>query len=153
MFENTIQPIAANIPPARWTDPAWRIADEAAANEADKVLQGFKRVDSLDVRMELGAAAVILVELLSNRDALVSDDMAWIVVPPPEPLRALLVTEGNYFLEKLVESLQLQDPRTISAAEYERTMPTDYDIVIFDAYSPQKLPPAGTDDRRSWSWL
>ena len=140
----TIQPISANIPPARWGDPAWRTANEADANEADQAMQSFKRIDSIDVRMELGAAAVILVELLNNDDALPSDDVAWIVVPPPEPLKALLVTEGNYFLEKLVQSLQLQDAKNISPAEYERTLPTDYDIVLFDVYSPQKLPPAGT---------
>ena len=140
----TIQPINANIPPARWGDPVWRTANEAAANEADNTLQSFKRIDSLDVRMELGAAAVILVELVKNDDALAADDTAWIVVPPPEPLKALLVTEGNYFLEKLIESLQLQDAKTVTPAEYERTLPADFDIVIFDAHSPAQLPPAGT---------
>lgn len=140
----TIQPVEVSLPPARWSDPAWRQANAEAANEADQALAEFRRIDSVDVRMELGTAAVILVELLDAEDALATDDAAWIVVPPPEPLSALLVTEGNYFLELLLETLPLESPRVMLPAEYESTGPTDFDVIIFDAYSPQKLPAAGT---------
>lgn len=140
----TIQPIQVNLPPARWSDPAWRQLNEEAADKADETLQTFKRADSVDVRMELGRAAVILVELINSKDALAADDSAWIVVPPPAPLRALLVTEGNYFLRNLLEVLPLEEPRIITPREYERTVPTEFNVIIFDNYSPEKLPAAGT---------
>jgi hypothetical protein len=53
------------------------------------------------------------------------------------------VTAGNPFLERAVHSLNLKDPAIIPPAEYEGKLPTDYDVIIFDHYSPQQIPPSG----------
>src|SRR5690606_16759889 len=89
-------------------------------------------------------SAVIRVELVDNEDALSADDMAWVVVPPPEPLRVMLVTEGNYYLEKLLDTQPLEEPRIVTPAEYEQGVGNEFDLIIFDNYSPPTLPSAGT---------
>ena len=53
------------------------------------------------------------------------------------------MTDGNYYLEKAVASLNLKDPVTMSPVEYEQKHPQDADVIIFDRYSPKQLPPSG----------
>jgi hypothetical protein len=128
-----------NLPPARWLDDEWAAAD---ASEIDKE---FAARDSVEFTLELTTAATVRVEHKSREgDRLGADDTAFVSVPPPKALAVLLVTDGNYFLEKLVNSLNLKDPVVMSPAEYESKLPATFDVIIFDrAYVPQKLPPAG----------
>jgi len=98
--------------------------------------------------MELTTSAVIRVEHTNkDNDVLAADDAAQVVVPPPKQLSVLLVSDGgNYFLEKAVGSLNLKNPATLTPEAYEdKAGGTDfsYDVIIFDRYTPQKLPPAG----------
>src|SRR5690606_18425236 len=79
----------------------------------------------------------------SYGDALAADDVAYVIVPPPEPLKVMLVTEGNYFLELLVSSLQLEAPQIVTPAEYEAGVEEEAGVVIFDNYSPATVPAAG----------
>jgi hypothetical protein len=55
----------------------------------------------------------------------------------------LLVTDGNYFLERAIDSLNLRQPDSMTRAAYEANVPDDYDVIIFDRHSPTRLPPAG----------
>ena len=143
----SLVPLDVNVPPARWSDPDWRAANPEAAKEADAKAQAFPRVDSADVKLDLTEAAVVKVELVDaagGGDALAADDAAQVMVPPPEPLRVMLVSRGNYWWETLVAALPLDSPKTVTPEEYEAAKPTDYNVIVFDDYSPKALPPSGT---------
>lgn len=120
--------------PERWTD--------TQRDEASKT--GLLARNSAEFTLELTTAAVIKIEQMNKTDdALAADDVALVVVPPPKALSLLLVTQGNYFLEKLIGSLGLQKPQQMTPGEYEARVPADFDVVIFDNYSPEKLPASG----------
>jgi hypothetical protein len=81
-----------------------------------------------------------------ENDVLPADDAARVVVPPPKTLSVLLVTDGNYFLEKAVQSQNLKNPATLTPEAYEDKVGApdfSYDVVVFDRYTPRKLPAAG----------
>jgi hypothetical protein len=126
--------------PERWSDPVWMKDPDHASQKDDK----FVAKNSVDFSLDLTTAAVITVQQVNTEgDLLAADDVARVVVPPPKQLSVLLVTEGNYFLERLLESLPVQNPKIIRPSVYEETVPTDYDVIFFDNYSPKKLPPSG----------
>ncbi len=100
--------------------------------------------DSVEFTIEMTAAGVVKVEQMHKEgDALAADDAATVVVPPPKNLAVLLVTEGNFFLELAMKSLQLQNPQQLLPAAYENAKPANFDVIIFDRYQPKFLPPAG----------
>ncbi|HWE92812.1 MAG TPA: BatA and WFA domain-containing protein [Tepidisphaeraceae bacterium] len=107
---------------------------------------GRAQEDSVEFKLDLTTAAVVKVEqMLKDGDVLAADDVAQVVVPPPKSLAVLLVTDGNYFLEKAVNSLSLKNPDTMRPTAYDGPeVPTKYDVIIFDRYKPKKLPPAGS---------
>ena len=125
--------------PERWTDEQrtdWERENGRAASS------------SVDFPMELTTSAVIGIEHTNkDNDVLRADDAARVVVPPPKQLSVLLVTDGNYFLEKAVQSQNLKNPATLTPDAYEGKVGApdfSYDVVIFDRYTPQKLPAAGS---------
>jgi hypothetical protein len=124
--------------PERWTD------EQRTTWEREN---GRSAPSSVDFPMELTTSAVIKVEHTNkDNDVLPADDTAQVVVPPPKTLSVLLVTDGNYFLEKAVASQNLKNPATLTPEAYEEKLGApdfNYDVVIFDRYTPQKLPPAG----------
>ena len=120
--------------PARWSDKQRQDAD--AKGEGNR--------DSVEFTLDIATAATIKIEQTNkDRDALASDDVAYVVVPPPKTLAVALVTDGNYFLERMLSSLRLQKPATLSPAEWERARPEEYDVVIFDRYVPKFRPASG----------
>lgn len=122
--------------PERW-DEAKRAAHEATPG-------GKRPSDSVEFKLELSQAAVIKVEQQhKENDLLAADDVAQVVVPPPKNLSVLLVTDGNYFLERAVRSLSLKKPDVTGPASYEEKMPGEYDVIIFDNYKPKWMPEAG----------
>ena len=145
-------PLSLSMPPARWSDEAWREFATTEGLEMPENPATLSRRDSIDVQLNLGTAAVVKIELQEGggplRDALAADNVAFIVVPPPEPLKVLLVTDGNYFLELLMETQPLDEPEIVNPAGYEALLESGeadaYDMVIFDDYSPTRVPAAGT---------
>ena len=131
-----------NLPPARWSDEEW-LKDPVNKQARDDAK--FQPRESVEFTLELTTAATIRVEhKAKDGDCLAADDAAYVSVPPPKALGVLLVTDGNYFLEKLLRSLNLKDPQVMSPAVYEERVPNTYDVIIFDrAYAPQKLPESG----------
>lgn len=122
--------------PERWTDA------QRAAAEKD---QGISPRESVEFKIDLTASAVVRVEQLNKQnDVFAADDSAAVVVPPPKNLAVLLVTDGNYFLEKILSSLKLKEPKTMTPAEYEQNVPANFDVIVFDRHVPQQLPPAGS---------
>jgi hypothetical protein len=152
-------PAAINLPPARWSDEAWQEAmrqnDPAALEAARDALANTPRREGVDVALELPGAAVVKAELMRAddptspvNDALTADDVAYVVVPPPEPVRVVLVTRGNYFLRLLLENQPLDDPQVVTPTDYEAMLgdgtASEFDVTIFDNYQPPTVPEAGT---------
>src|SRR5258706_11220513 len=93
-------------------------------------------------KIEMTTAGIIKLEQ-SRKDALLSDDSASVVVPPPKALSVLLVTDGEYYLQKAIDSMGLEHPDVFSPIRYETDMPKKYDVIIFDRYEPKYMPPSG----------
>ena len=120
--------------PERWNEPGYKRTPEQEKMQAR---------DSVDFpKIELSTSAVIQLEQL-KADANTVDDTAIVVVPPPKNLAVLLVSDGNYFLSKVLQSMSLDKPQTISTLDYEKTKPTGFDVVIFDRYNPVFMPEVG----------
>jgi hypothetical protein len=84
-----------------------------------------------------GAYTSILELKLDSDDNLAVDNQAWAIVPNQETVNILLVTAGNLYLQR---ALNL-DPRVQLAvtAPENYSGPKDFDIVVFDAFSPEEL--------------
>lgn len=119
--------------PARWSDP------DFPEDKKDKKLVVR---DAVDANLDLSEATVIKVEQ-TKPDALAADDSAYVVVPPPKSLSVALVTEGNYYLEKVLAVMNLEKPAVMSPTDYESKKPQDFDVIIFDRYTPKFMPPSG----------
>jgi len=88
---------------------------------------------------------------LSGGDAFSTDDRAYAVAASPRPIRVLLVTSGNRYLEDLLDAFAggLVDHYDVwRPALYEdrkQTLIEDgrcrYDVVILDGHSTDRLPP------------
>lgn len=152
----------AEIDPTRPNDePQWNVArigstflhpdrwdDKTRAEYEQKT--GNAHRDFVSFKIDLTTAALLRIEQLNTQgDVLVSDDSAQIVVPAPRQLKAALVTEGNFFLEKVFRSLNLKEPAVLSPGAYEASFsstdnsPSSYDVIIFDRYKPSRIPSAG----------
>jgi hypothetical protein len=89
---------------------------------------------------------VVRIEQMSKEgDVLTADDVAQVVVPPPKTMSVLVVTDGNYFLERAVRAMSVEKPDFITPGTYEeqarnKQVPTKYDIIIFDNYKPPTDP-------------
>ena len=128
--------------PERWSRDE---RDSWEKAHADK-----QAVDSVEFQLDLTTSAVLKIEQLNKEaDVLEADDVAQVIVPPPKSLSVLLVTEGNYFLEKAINSLGLKRPDVLpptGPTGYESTPPKkidEYDVIIFDRCNPKYLPEAG----------
>jgi hypothetical protein len=125
----------ASLLPERFTEDQKRAATD----------KGFVPRDSIAFpTLDITSAAVIKVEqTATEHDALAADDVAYVVVPPAKQLSVLVVGDGNYFLDKALSVLSLKKPDALVPTDYEKKLPDNYDVIIFDRYSPTKLPPAG----------
>lgn len=120
--------------PERWSD-----AEREAAEKA-----GTRDQNSVEFKLDLTTAAVLRLEQMHKEgDALAADDVAQVVVPPPKALSVLLVTDSNFFLEKLKGSIQLKEFDILSPAGYEDAKPAKYDVIMFDQYQPKFMPQSG----------
>lgn len=128
---------SVNLAPERWSDAKW------LQKNPGKKAEGFAAQDSVEFTVELADAALLAVQQLNNDDALPADDMASVVVPPAKSLKVVLVSDGNYFLEKALQTLPLKEPGTLNPAEYETKPPEDADVIIFDRWMPKLMPQAG----------
>jgi hypothetical protein len=126
--------VAVKLVPERWS------ADQRKEAES----RGVVAKDSVEFKLPLTTSGVIRLEQMNkDKDALAADDMAQVVVPPPKALSVLLVTDGNYYLEKLKGAIQLKEFDVLNPIAYEDAKPTKYDVVMFDKYQPKYLPPTG----------
>lgn len=102
---------------------------------------------SLTFDLTLNTAADLEVRVVRD-DALPVDNRAFAVVPPPRKLRVLLVSAGNFFLERVLDNLPLERWHHLTPQQYEiapagqieaegRSL---YDVVVFDKHSTKRLP-------------
>lgn len=77
----------------------------------------------------------------ADSDALVADNVRWAIRPQSSQRTALLVTEGNVFLQ---QALALNPNLTVtlaSPADADTSM--DYDLYLYDGVLPETLPQTG----------
>jgi hypothetical protein len=125
---------------------AFLLPDRWNKDDRDKwdTENGRRPSDTVTFNLELTTEAVIKVEQLHKQgDVLAADDVAQVIVPPPKQLDVLLVTDGNYFLERAIQNMHLKSPDILQTSTYEEQKPSKYDVIIFDRYTPTYLPEAG----------
>ena len=71
-------------------------------------------------------------------DDLAVDDTAFAVLAERPRRRILLVSDGNYFLERLLNLEKRSDLFTVAPKEYK---PGDWSLVVFDRWAPERLGP------------
>jgi Ca-activated chloride channel homolog len=76
---------------------------------------------------------------IKNEDALAADNRAAIASLIPQPVRALLVTRGNRFLEKALRGIANLDLTVVPSLAHPAQ---DFDVVILDDVSPATWPVA-----------
>lgn len=78
-------------------------------------------------------------------DALPEDDVAWAWVEPVRPVRVMLVSEGNRYLERalaLIPQVRLERVRPSSWGRRKAARARSMDLVFFDRFLPEgSLPP------------
>lgn len=102
---------------------------------------------SLSIDLVLNRAAVVEARL-AREDALATDNRAWAVIPPPRRLSVLVVTRGDFFLQRVIRELPLARRVFLTPEQYERAADeqierdgaSPYDVVIFDRHDTQRLP-------------
>jgi hypothetical protein len=107
-------------------------AVEVAANAEHTVVLAFRG-------KALGRASAHI----DAGDALAADDRAFAVVNVPEPLRVLLVTPGNFYLESVLGALPATEASITPevAADSLARLARAHDVVIFDRVPAPRLPP------------
>ncbi|MFQ5656138.1 MAG: VWA domain-containing protein [Candidatus Methylomirabilales bacterium] len=76
---------------------------------------------------------------LDVSDDLEVDNRAYVIIPPPQQLKVLMVSEGNLFLEKAL-SVDPQIDLTVVDPEDFPQARRDHDLVVLDNYSPNSIP-------------
>ena len=75
-------------------------------------------------------------------DDLAADNQAFAVVNTDDPLRVLLFSRGNFYLESVFQAMPNLDlvKRGWSPAEDIARLALNYDVVVFDGIAPPQLP-------------
>lgn len=73
---------------------------------------------------------------LDTKDALAGDNVAYAVLPNDPPRRVLLVSKGNWFLEKLLAADQGLSFELITPDAYSATLASKFDAVLMDNFLP-----------------
>ena len=92
-------------------------------------------------RMEGGTAMVRLI--LPERDALPTDNVAYLSIPPAKRLSVVLVTAGNLFIKSALDGLNLSRFDIKSPADFQKLLDggqtAQYDVFIFDRVLPEVM--------------
>ncbi len=89
-------------------------------------------------RSEGGTASVRLI--LPERDALPTDNVAYLSIPPAKRLSVVLVTEGNLYIKTALNGLNLSKFDTKTPDEFQKLLDggqtAQYDVFVFDRVLP-----------------
>lgn len=86
-----------------------------------------------------GGLLTVRLSHTDGHDALETDDVAWLILPPAKRLAVALVTQSNMFLADVLQSLPLASLDTFTPEEYEQQLSTDehaFDVVVLDGWTP-----------------
>jgi hypothetical protein len=106
-----------------------------------------------EANLEAGAGVQMVqvsLDHLGGADALPADDVAWGLLRPQEPIRLLLVTPGNLFLDSALKEdplvwkdgkgrIPVLEPEGFAALSPDKL--AEYDLIVLDRTSPRTLPP------------
>jgi hypothetical protein len=77
--------------------------------------------------------------LAGGPDAFPLDDDAYAVIPPPQPLRVLLVTRGDFFLESLLKADDSIQFEQLAPDAFQLAHAGDFNAVVLDDCLPEGL--------------
>ncbi|MSR41105.1 MAG: VWA domain-containing protein [Phycisphaerales bacterium] len=87
---------------------------------------------------------VVIEASILRKDALASDDVAFVVVPPAKRLRILLVQSQGFVLASALDSLPIERVDHATGVEFDALVaaqtPLQYDLVVLDNFAPKSLP-------------
>ena len=75
--------------------------------------------------------------VLDSGDIFDVDNHAWAIVPQEKFIKVMLVSNGNYYLQRVLNLHPRVRLFTTTPAQYAK--PEDYDIIVFDSFSPPAL--------------
>ena len=78
---------------------------------------------------------------LDHADALACDNVARLWLPPPRPVRVLLFSNGNVFLEKALSADPSVSYEVLAPDAWDAALAAKFDVVVFDTFVPTPLPP------------
>jgi hypothetical protein len=119
-------------------------ADGALMDARDLQIRAGQRAEAIVSTVPPGAEVVEA--RLAGSDALAVDDRAFALVPQQAAIRALLVTDGNTYLENALALLPRLELYAIGPAGYTdalaeaRDAGTPYGFVVFDRFVPDEPP-------------
>jgi len=76
---------------------------------------------------------------LDSTDALAADNVAYAVLPVEPPRRVLLITKGNWFLEKLLAADQGLAFELLTPDAFTSALAAKFDAVLFDNFLPENF--------------
>ena len=85
------------------------------------------------------AAHLDLPDEAKTADAYSPDDDAYAVVPPPRPLRVLLVTKGDWFLESLLRADDRVQFDQLEPGAFQPAQAAGFDAVVLDDFVPDGM--------------
>ncbi len=88
---------------------------------------------------ERGELTARLVLSPQTADALPLDNVAYAILPTARPIRVLLVTEENWFLEKLLAADRALRFEFLTPDAFQPEMARAFDVVIYDRVAPPPL--------------
>ncbi len=125
---------------------ATMIENEAGDSSTDNQLQSIVP-GTFDFSFELAQPlGLVLGVEIEYADDLLSDNQAYVIIPPAKQLKIALVARQNFVVESSLGGIPfISQLDSLTGAEFERRQSegkTDqYDVIIFDGYQPQKLLP------------
>jgi hypothetical protein len=116
------------------------LADESPQDAREVRVGAGTTQDFVFSDLPIGARAVEA--RLSSIDRLTLDDRAYAVLDVRRPSQVLLVTAGNLYLEKMLNLLGNAEVFRVAPRRYFSVDTERYDVVIFDSFIPEALPPS-----------
>lgn len=77
---------------------------------------------------------------LDVKDALPIDNLARVWLPPPRPVRVLLISTGNVFLEKALSADASVSYELLAPDAWTEALGAKFDVVLFDGFLPPSPP-------------
>lgn len=134
-------------------------ADDALVDAREMTIPAGRRAEAIVGTVP--ASARVVEARIAGEDALLTDDRAFALVPSDAPIRTLIVSPGNTYLEQAFALLPRLEVYAVAPDAYADALDeaaeaqTPYGLVIFDRWQPDAPPDAaalylGPDGGGSW---